>query len=107
MKNYDTLLEAVQGMQAKGYNANFSIVEGRLKANAQLLDLQPDEFMIDRFFRFEGDSDPGDETVLYAVSSEKFNIKGLLVSAYGAYDEGTSSQLAAKLDIRGREADLD
>ena len=56
-----------------------------------------DEFRIDEFFRFEGQTDPADEAILYAISSDNHAIKGMLVSGYGIYTEGVTDELLAKL----------
>jgi hypothetical protein len=56
-----------------------------------------DEFEIDAIFRFDGITDPDDESVIYAISSEKFNTKGLLVNGYGLYSEEFPAVLIEKL----------
>jgi hypothetical protein len=43
-----------------------------------------------------GDTDPGDEMIVYAVSSEQQRIKEILVNAYGPYADGTSSDLGGQ-----------
>lgn len=59
--------------------------------------LQPEEFQIDKVYRFEGASNPEDQSILYAISSPKFKIKGTLVNGYGiSYDE-QNSKLIEKL----------
>jgi hypothetical protein len=59
--------------------------------------LSPDEFEIDQFYRFEGNSDPGDEMIVYAISSNNNELKGLVVSAYGIYAENATSAIVKKL----------
>ena len=59
--------------------------------------LRANEFEIDEVYRFEGDTDPGDENIVYAISSIKENIKGVLVNAYGVYSDTISAELVAKL----------
>jgi hypothetical protein len=62
--------------------------------------LDANEFDIDEVYRFEGDTDPADETILFAVSSTDGTIKGTLVDAYGAYSDTASEELVSKLNIR-------
>ena len=102
MKKYDTLSEQIQALQKIGYTSNFDLKNDRLKAGEKL-ELHPDDFVIDQFYRYEGPSDPGDNNILFAISSEKYKIKGLLVNGYGANADVISSEMIKKLDIRGRQ----
>jgi hypothetical protein len=60
-------------------------------------EMLPDEFEIDEFYRFEGQSNPSDMSIVYAISSAKYNLKGVLVNAYGVYADNATSALVAKL----------
>ena len=98
---YNTVTEAVSDLQQKGYTIDFNIVEednGMAHSDADMV-LSAEDFEIDSFFRFDGGSDPGDEMILYAISSTKFNAKGLLLNAYGADANVESATLVSKLDI--------
>ena len=79
---YGLLSEAVDDLRAKGYTHEFELGEVGIFHGGKQLD--PAEFAIDSFHRFEGPSDPGDMGIVYAISSEKLGLKGLLVGAYGA-----------------------
>ena len=43
--------------------------------------------LIDKVYRFEGDSDPADEATVYAISSPKYGIKGVPVNGTGIYTD--------------------
>lgn len=45
---------------------------------------QPEELQIIRVYRFEGDSDPGDSSVLYILEAND-GLIGYSLDAYGAY----------------------
>ena len=57
--------------------------------------IQPEDFQVDEVYRFEGSS-TDDNSILYAISS-KNGIKGLLVDAYGVYDENISEEMRKRL----------
>ncbi len=99
MYSYDTLSEAISGLQKRGYNGNLNLKKELLTCVDSGLQLSPDDFHIDEVYRFEGETDPGDELILYAISSEKYNYKGVLVNAFGMYAEETSDDLIKKLNI--------
>ena len=96
-RTYDTLSQAVNDMQARGYTDDLSLHDECLVCRGKNTQLHPDEFQIDEFHRFEGASDPGDSSIVYAVSSEKHDIKGILVNAYGADASRLTQSMVAKL----------
>lgn len=98
MEDYQTLLEALNGLKEKGYTLDFNLVNGNLQNSAKDVKLEPEEFCIDEFHRFEGMSDPDDNSVVYAISSEKYNLKGVFVNGYGVYSDDLSEELLKKLN---------
>jgi hypothetical protein len=97
MKAYETLSEAINDLQKRGYTHDFNIEGGCLRCAGLPQPLEPDDFEIDEVYRFEGATDPGDENILYAISATHAGIKGLLVNAYGTYADTLSAELVAKL----------
>jgi len=96
MKNYETVSEAVNDLVRRGYDHDLNI-EGDILVSSKNHQLSPEEFEIDEIYRFEGDTDPGDENIVYAISSVKKKMKGILVNAYGHYADAASSELMSKL----------
>lgn len=95
---FDTVTESVQWLQGRGYDANLSFEQDRIVSQADRFD--PDDFLLDYVFRFEGESDPNDEDIVFGVSSVKWDIKGILVSAFGAYAGNASNEVIARLVVR-------
>lgn len=96
MKSFDTLSETMAYLQAKGYSVDFNLKAEHLESNALKLKLHPEDFDVDKMYRFEGMSSTDDNSVLYAISSKK-GIKGLLVDAYGVYAHNISEAMRKKL----------
>jgi hypothetical protein len=96
MKTYDTLSEAINDLVKMGYTYDFNLKPESLECSSHKLTVQPEEFKIDETYRFEGMSSAGDNSVLYAISSNN-NIKGLLVDAYGVYAENITEVMRKKL----------
>jgi hypothetical protein len=97
MKTYETLSEAINDLTKRGYVFNFNLKQDCIECVENSINLHPDEFEIDEVYRFQQMSDVDDESILYAISSTKHNMKGLLVNAFGIYADSASSALAAKL----------
>lgn len=96
MKNYDTLVEALNDLKKRGYEADFTTDTVCLYCGDLDIRLNPEEFNVDEVYRFEGDSNPDDSAVLYAITSTQ-GVKGVLVDSYGAYSDNLSFEMAKKL----------
>lgn len=99
MYDYETMVEAITDLKARGYNDDFSLTEHALENKDKGLTLKAEDFDIDEFYRFEGESDPADNTIVYGISSATKNTKGTLVHAYGTYSEAVDPEILAKLTI--------
>lgn len=100
---HGTLSETINKLYSLGYNHDFNIKENCIICNKSNISLLPDEFQIDYVYRFEGDSDPKYQSVLYAISSVKYQVKGILVNGYGPSADEASSALIEKLEIRNKK----
>jgi hypothetical protein len=93
---YDTVSEAVNGLKQRGYVVDFNLEENCLVCHGDKFDIN--DFEIVEVFRFEGNTDPSDEAIVYAIESVK-GTKGILVSGYGISAEGMSAEMAKKLSM--------
>ncbi|MBW8244801.1 phosphoribosylpyrophosphate synthetase [Muricauda oceani] len=99
MITYDTLSEAIKGKQDKGYWFNFNLKKDHISCPELKKHFMAEEFHVDCFYRFEGDTNPDDTSILYAISTT-CGVKGLLVDAYGVYSEGLSTGIMDKLKMK-------
>jgi hypothetical protein len=79
--HYDTVSNAIATLRKEGFTVDFNLEGDCLLHQAEKL--HTDEFNIVDVYRYEGNSDPSDEAVVYAIESNK-GIKGILVAGYGA-----------------------
>src|SRR5258708_2003048 len=97
MTTYNNLVEATNDLMKRGYTENLSLEGDTVDDKAKNIQMTADDFEIDEFYRFEGASNPDDTSIIYAVSSEKYNLKGVIVNAYGTYANNSPSAIDAKL----------
>lgn len=95
--NAPTLSGTMTKLREEGYTEDFNLGFDRVHCRNEQLKLSPDDFQIDKFYRFEGESNPSDSAILYAISSNKHNVKGVLVNGYGIYSDALSDELVEKL----------
>lgn len=97
MSTMTTVSEVLNILKNRGYTVDFNLNDSCLICNGNSLQIYPDEFVVDKHYRFEGISDPADEAVIYAISSIKHNVKGTLVNGYGMYSERIADDMAKAL----------
>jgi hypothetical protein len=96
MYTYDTLSEAVNGLKARGYTEDLNLKPTCIECTTLDLQLHPEHFTVDEYHRFEGASNPDDNSIVYAIHSDK-GVKGVLVDAYGMYSANLSDEMVRKL----------
>ena len=96
MYTYDTVTAAVKGLKERGYIKDFNLKENSLVCQDDKF--HPEDFEIVEVYRFEGNSDPGDEAIVYAIESNKGD-KGVLVNGYGISADEMSGEMAKKFSI--------
>ncbi|MGF1556151.1 phosphoribosylpyrophosphate synthetase [Paucihalobacter sp.] len=103
-ESYDTVSEAILELKKLGYTLDFSQLNNSLRMVTQLatIVLTPDDYKIDQFYRFEGNTDPADAMILYAISSRKSPLKGLVVNGYGMYEDKITSDIVNQLNAHPR-----
>ena len=95
-QRYSTMVETLNKLRERGYTVDFNLKSTCLECPQLHMELKPEEFEIDEVHRFEGASDPDDNSVVYAVTSDK-GVKGVLVDAYGVYADAVTTEMALKL----------
>lgn len=96
-ESFGTLSETINGLIKLGYIHDFNIHEECIVCHQANVKLLPSEFQIDKVYRFEGESNPDDQSVLYAISSPKFDYKGTLVNGYGISSDEETSKVIERL----------
>lgn len=100
MESYVTLSETMNQLRKEGYVEDFNLQQNCLECRNGKFKVFADEFKIDKYFRFEGQSNPSDSSILYAISSDKHDLKGVLVNGYGIYSDPVTDEMLQKLEIR-------
>jgi len=98
MKTYNNLVEATNDLMKRGYTENLSLEGDTIDDKDKKIQMTADDIEIDEFYRFEGPSNPSDMSIVYAVTSKKYDIKGVLINAFGTYANTSSSAIQAKLN---------
>jgi hypothetical protein len=79
----DTVSQAIDRLVELGYASDFTVAEhAHASANCRGDDGRL-RFAVRRRYRYEGNSDPGDEAVVVGVVCQLCGVRGIVVSAFG------------------------
>lgn len=92
-----TMVECHKKMMEDGYSENFSMDEDLLKCLSTDKTYKADEISIVNFFRFEGQTDPEDSSIMYVIETNDGK-KGTVVDAYGAYADADLSNFITSVE---------
>lgn len=99
MHSYETVTAALADLKIRGFTIDFNIAFDKLVCSENKVQLNPHEFEIVEMYRFEGDTNPSDEDVVYAVESKTGGIRGVITSAFGLYADAVSTSMISKLSM--------
>ena len=77
-----TLIQILEKLRVKKFDKEFRMTEEGFTAGNQKF-YEPEELKIIRTYRFEGDSDPADNSVLYVIEAND-GLVGYTLDVYGA-----------------------
>jgi hypothetical protein len=97
----ETLSQATTRLSLAGYVEDYRAHDGRLVCGQCGTSHDPAELTIDAIVRFEGDSNPEDEAIVYALDAGCGH-RGLYIAAYGSGATADDISVAAALPDRAR-----
>lgn len=100
----NTLTQCVNKMVREGYTDSFKVTDKGLLASSNNRYYRPEEVKVINFYRFEGQSDPADNTILYVIEAGE-NIKGTLIDAYGPYSDAKVTAFMTEVEDIQKKTD--
>lgn len=100
MKQKGTVSQTLNMLRLEqGYEEDFNLLDEKLKSPREREEFLSQEFVVDKVYRFEGPSNPGDEATLYAITTSQGR-KGVLLDGYNYSSGQISEELLKKLDLK-------
>lgn len=93
----ETLSEAVDRLSNAGYPDDFHAMPDGLRDRETGRIHAPESLVIENVLRFEGESDPADESVVFALSSPTQDLRGTYVVVYGPGIGALDAQMVRRL----------
>ena len=100
-KGMETLREAIRRLETRGFrDALRARPDGLLYRGRDEL-VAPEELIVEETVRFEGESDPADESILFALRSRDGRVRGTFLATYGTrIDPGSAAVLERLGELR-------
>lgn len=92
-----TLSSCTIKLSKDGYSTQFKAVDKGLESLETHEVFSPEEVKIINFYRFEGESDPSDNAILYVLETNTGE-KGTLTDAYGVYTDQKVSEFVQQVE---------
>ena len=103
-----TLTAMENRLRQEGFKADFNVVDGHLTtietANGTPRAWKADDVRIVDFYRFEGESNPDDMSILYAIETVD-GTKGTISNAYGTYADADTDSFILEVENLGKDLD--
>ncbi|MBF9235816.1 hypothetical protein I2I05_00260 [Hymenobacter sp. BT683] len=101
-----SLVNVEKQLKKDGFTQDFNVVDGRLQTigHDSEKSYAPSEVTIVDFYRFEGESDPDDMSILYALEAND-GVRGTISSAYGTYGDTDALEFLKEVETLGKNLD--
>lgn len=93
----NTLTSCVNKATKEGYVESFKVEDHKLVSTSGGKRYAPKDIDIKNFYRFEGESDPAENAILYVIET-KDGVKGMLINAYGVYADEDINKFIKKVE---------
>ena len=90
--HYATVIEALKILKEKGYEYDYNVNE------QEIIDNQ-DDLIIDEIYRYEGETNPDDESMVYGIKS-KSGKKGVYVTGFSANSISEAARILIDITIK-------
>ena len=94
--NMDSLVTVLADVEKRGFKIQFKVREEKLISLKTKNSFFPNEVKIIHFYRFEGESNPDDSSILYAIQTNDGE-KGTLVDGYAISADAATAAFVLKI----------
>lgn len=93
--HYASVLKALEELKTLGFTVDFNLREEDIMH-------YPHNYEIQHIYRYEGESNPDDEAIVYGITSNTGE-KGVFVAGFAPNSENEAAKVLHKLSIKGNQ----
>jgi hypothetical protein len=99
-----SLVNVTNSLKKSGYTEDFRITEEGMCGGKSDTAYQPEDVKIVDFYRFEGNTNPDDMSILYAIETTD-GLKGTISNSYGPYADSNVDEFLKRVEDIGKNLD--
>jgi hypothetical protein len=92
------MTEALNDLYEQGFTCDFNLITNQSYGRTPHLPIQ--DFVITKTIRFEDNSDPAENSILYVIVSIEHRLKGTLVNAFGMYSDSLAHRFINSIHMQ-------
>jgi hypothetical protein len=92
--------QVLKRLADQGYTEDFCTDKDGLKILPHNIVVDPDQIVVDKIYRFEGETDLDDEEIIFALSYPKLGLKGTFLVAFGPKMDTLDANIVLRLKKR-------
>ena len=92
----ETLSEALRRLSVAGYADDFRAESGGLRSRSRQTVHPPEAFRVDEIVRFEGESDPDEESAVFALTLPAEGTRGTYTVTYGPMMDPLDAEMVGR-----------
>jgi hypothetical protein len=97
----ETVSEALARLESAGFHDSFRAERGGLWALAAQRFFAPESLVVEEVRRFEGESDPDDMAIVFALRSPSGDVRGTFTTPYGPLADAVNAEVVQRLSRSG------
>lgn len=99
------LLQCLQKAKADGYTFSLAVTDHGLTIEGEKQYFSPHEVSVEDYYRFEGASDPDENSILYLIRLDNGK-RGVLINSYGAYADPLIASFIEQVEDMNRKSKI-
>lgn len=99
-----SMINVENRLNKEGFTADFKVAQGKLCVMNADKTYTPNDVTIVDFYRFEGESNPDDMSILYAIETND-GVKGTISNSYGTYADAGVDNFLKQVEDLGKNLD--
>jgi hypothetical protein len=95
--------QVLEKLKKEGYTEDFKAHKNGMRVMYKNIDVIPEQLVVDKIYRFEGETDLDDEEIIFALTSPKYHLKGAYLVAFGPKMDPLDADIVQRLKRRLHE----